>query len=70
MSVWKRLKNLWKWSEFEPNTDNKPLEVGTKVVQTLIKKPDSIRPQATIIKLKPKDEIEQILKENVKEDYG
>lgn len=65
MSFWRRLKNLWILSEYSipeigESISNKP--TGTKIVQSLYKEPEQKFQVATIIKLRPKDEIEEILK--------
>ena len=58
--MWARLKNLWKLSEFEPNVEKEQLPVGTKVVQTLIKKPQEKATFVPRTKEKPIDKVTKV----------
>lgn len=69
MNFFKRLKNIWTLSEFEPQLDEK-LEIGTKVVQNIIKKPENPRTMATIIKLRPTNPVEEALSQVNEEKNG
>ena len=52
-----RLKNLWKLSEFEPNVEKEQLPIGTKIIQTLIKKPTEKATFIPRIKITPAEQI-------------
>lgn len=67
MSLLKRLKNIWHISAIDPekysigfkfNDWVKPQDAPEQPIKN-----SEIRPQATIIKLRPKDEITEILKD-------
>lgn len=69
MNLIKRLKNLWKLSEWEiPEWNKKDFDVGT-VITSLVKPPEKSK-MAQIIKRKTIDEVEEILKENNEQTNG
>lgn len=58
MTIWKRIKNLWIFSEYEiPQINQAIFPTGTRVT-SLIKKPNQM---AQIIRMKPKDEVDEAL---------
>lgn len=65
MKILKRLKNLWELSEYTLSDFQKvdfEGPIGTKSINRSLDKPTKQHQMATIIKLRPKDEIEEILK--------
>lgn len=65
MNLLKRLKNLWNWSEIEAYKQEKVARVKQHMSHPDNWDKDFVfipKNQAIIIKLRPKDEIEEILK--------
>lgn len=60
--IWKRLRNLWRLSQFESGQPTDEYKIpGTQIV-TLIKKPESVRQSAVFIPRTKVSSIEQITK--------
>lgn len=61
MSFIQRLKNIWAWGEIKPRKENQSKEKDSDLSIANFFRAENPRPMATIIKLNPKDDIDEAL---------